>query len=209
MLERAVGLDPTYAPAWDALGLRYYYDALYSDGGKAAFDRSNAALERATTLDRDLISAAVNLSNNNVEQGELENSYAEAEELVKRRSDYGLTHFALAYVLRYGGLLKEAQQECDTALVLDPGNYEYRSCAKAFSLDGNFQLGWNGCKRFKLQTQMEVLLEISWELQKNTTVYKIDTIDVDGKPEVQFMRLKRMVGPRGRFSNFSANAKRL
>ncbi len=49
MLERAVGLDPSYAPAWDALG--YYYDAAYSDGGQAAFDRSNAALERAKTLD--------------------------------------------------------------------------------------------------------------------------------------------------------------
>ena len=26
MLERSVGLDPDYAPAWAALGLRYYYD---------------------------------------------------------------------------------------------------------------------------------------------------------------------------------------
>src|SRR5207253_7956916 len=26
MLERAVGIDPSYAPAWEALGLRYYYD---------------------------------------------------------------------------------------------------------------------------------------------------------------------------------------
>jgi serine/threonine protein kinase len=32
MLERAVGLDPAYAPAWDALGQPYYFDALYSDG---------------------------------------------------------------------------------------------------------------------------------------------------------------------------------
>jgi hypothetical protein len=29
------------------------------------------------------------------------------------------------------------------------------------------------------------------------TVYKIDTIDVDGKPEVQFKCLKRLVGERG------------
>ena len=35
------------------------------------------------------------------------------------------------------------------------------------------------------------------EIQKNTTVYKIDTIDVDGKPEVQFKCLKRLVGERG------------
>ena len=47
MLERALGLDPTYAPAWGALGPRYYYDAHYGSGGAEAFNRSIAALERA------------------------------------------------------------------------------------------------------------------------------------------------------------------
>jgi hypothetical protein len=32
---------------------------------------------------------------------------------------------------------------------------------------------------------------------KNMTVYNFDTIDVDGKPEVQFKCLKRLVGERG------------
>jgi hypothetical protein len=70
MLERVVGLDPSYAPAWDALGQRCYYDAAYSDGGQAAFDRSNAAYERAKILDPNLISAVLNLSVNWVERGE-------------------------------------------------------------------------------------------------------------------------------------------
>ena len=55
MLERAVGLDPTYAPAWSSLGIRYHYDAAYSNGGDAMFQRSNAALERALALDPNLI----------------------------------------------------------------------------------------------------------------------------------------------------------
>ena len=138
MLERAVGLDPTYAPAWDALGHRYYYDALYSDGGQAAFDRSNAALERAKTIDPNLMSAAVTLATNWVERGELEKSYTEMERLLKRRPEYGYAHFALSYVLRYAGLLKEAQHECDTALALDPGDYRLRSCSEAFFLDGEY-----------------------------------------------------------------------
>jgi eukaryotic-like serine/threonine-protein kinase len=137
MLERAVGLDPTYAPAWDALGLRYYYDSQYGHGGEDAFDRSTAALERATVLDPDLIPAAVNLTENHVERGELEKAYTEATELVKRRPDNGLAHHSLAYVLHYAGLLKEAQHECDTALALDPSNYEFRNCARSFFLDGN------------------------------------------------------------------------
>jgi len=35
-------------------------------------------------------------------------------------------------------------------------------------------------------------------------VYKIDYSAVDGKPEVRFIYLKRLVGPSRRFSNFSA-----
>lgn len=204
MLERAVGLDPSYAPAWDALGLRYYYDALYSDGGKAAFDRSNAALERATTLDRDLVSAAVNLSNNNVEQGELEKSYAEAEELVKRRSDNGLAHFALAYVLRYAGLLKEAQRECDTALALDPGNYEYRSCARAFSLDGNCQraleyLALDTGSNYSKRNEVEILLrqgkktealEVAHSLTENSGMRLVHACLL-GRPESEIEALSK------------------
>src|SRR5215469_264295 len=68
MLERAVGLDPFYAPAWDALGQRYFFDAAYSDGAQAAFDRSNAALERAKTLDPNLVSSVVALATNWVER---------------------------------------------------------------------------------------------------------------------------------------------
>jgi serine/threonine protein kinase len=54
MLERAVGLDPTYAPAWGYLGLRYHYDGAYSNGGEAMRKRSDAALERAISLDPQL-----------------------------------------------------------------------------------------------------------------------------------------------------------
>jgi hypothetical protein len=136
MLERAVGLDPSYAPAWDALGQRYYFDAAYSDGGHAALDRSNAALERAKALDPNLVSAVVTLATNWVERGELEEAYTEVTQLLKRRPEYGYAHFARSYVFRYAGLLKEAQHECDTALALDPGDYRFRSCAVAFFLDG-------------------------------------------------------------------------
>jgi hypothetical protein len=47
MLERAVGMESTYAPAWQALGIRYYYDSQCSDGGEEAFQKSTADYERA------------------------------------------------------------------------------------------------------------------------------------------------------------------
>ena len=137
MLERAVGLDPTYARAWEALGLRYYYDFTFSTGGEGMFQRSNAAYERALALDPNLLLAAGQLITNRVERNESGKAYAEAQALVKRHPESGQAHFALGYVLRYAGMLEEAMRECNTALALDPGNYAFRSCAWAAMELGN------------------------------------------------------------------------
>jgi TolB-like protein len=139
MLERAVGIDPTYAPAWDALGLRYYYDAAFGDGGEPMLKRSDSALERSLALDPNLISAAAQLVTNQMDRGNLGHAYAQASALVKRRPESAIAHFALSYVLRYAGLLDDAVRECDAALKLDRGNYQFRSCAWTFRQIGQPQ----------------------------------------------------------------------
>ena len=132
MLERSVGLDPNYAPAWEALGRRRYFDAIYSAGGAAGYQRSNAAYQRALSLEPNRVSAAGFLATNEVESGNLDKAYADAKELVKRRPDNAIAHYSLAYVSRYAGLLEEAQKECDAAAAIDPGNFNLRSCSFAF-----------------------------------------------------------------------------
>jgi len=136
MLERAVGLDPSYAPAWGALAIRYYYDSTYSTGGEAAFQRSNAALERAIALDPNLVEAVGVLITNRVERSELAKAYSDAQDLVRRRPESAQAHFTLSYVSRYTGDLNQAAHECETALALDPGNFAYRSCALTFEMLG-------------------------------------------------------------------------
>ena len=133
MLERAVGLDPSYAPAWAALGLRYYYDSRYSNGGEQMFQRSNAALERALTLDPDLVTAAATLVTNRTESGDLAKAYADAIALVRRRPQSAQAHFAVSYVLRYAGMTEGAARECDTVMSLDSGDYRHRSCFEVFA----------------------------------------------------------------------------
>jgi len=132
-LEHVVEVDPNYAPAWEQLGLRCYYDADYSDGGEAMFQRSDAAYERAIALDPNRVVAASQLITNHVERGELWKAYRAAQDLVKRRPDSAQAHFAISYVYRYAGMLEQAASECNTASALDPGNYAFRSCAWTFA----------------------------------------------------------------------------
>jgi len=132
MLERAVGIDPSYAPVWEALGLRYYFSGAYGDGGDLMLKRSDSAMERALALDPNLISAAAWLIARQSDRGDTAHAYAEAAALVKRRPASAMAHFALAYVLRYAGLLDDSAHECDSALALDRGNYQLRSCSGPF-----------------------------------------------------------------------------
>jgi eukaryotic-like serine/threonine-protein kinase len=138
MLERAVQLDPGYAPAWAALGARYNYDADYGKGGAQRIEQSDAALQHALSSDPNLVEAAELLALNRTEAGDLEGAYDQARHLLQQRPDRARSHFSMNYVLRYAGMLEEAARECDTAFALDSTDSSLRSCALVFMALGRY-----------------------------------------------------------------------
>jgi len=179
MLERAVALDANYAPAWEALGRRYYFDAIYSGGGAAGYQRSNAAYQHALSLEPGRASAAGFLAANEVESGNLDKAYEDARVLVQKRPDNAFAHYSLAYVSRYAGRLDEAQRECDRALAIDSKNFNWRSCSFAFFEQGksnrameylNLDAGseWSNAVRVTVLMRQQKTVEAQHAVEKMT-----------------------------------------
>ena len=139
MLARAVKLDPSYAPAWNALGKREYYDGTYSDGGSAGIERARSAHERALQIDPNLTDAAARLILMRVEAGDLAGALDDASRILRLRPDSAQAHFTMGYVLRYTGALGESVRACDAALALDHKDPAWRSCALASILLGDYE----------------------------------------------------------------------
>lgn len=136
MLERAVELEPQFAPAWNALGIRYYAYGTWGEGGDAARKRSLAAHRRALELDPDMTEAARQIITHQTEIGEIEAAYDEARRLLARKGPRPDTYFALSYVFRFGGSLDESQRLCELALERDPQDPRLRSCAYSYLYGG-------------------------------------------------------------------------
>ena len=129
LLKRAVTLDPNYAAAWYWLSERAYYKAQYDNGGEASFAEAEQAGRRALELDPNNFQAMRGRIVATTERGALPEAYDLAKELLAKRPADAEAHFAMSYVLRYGGMVKESAKECDKALSLDPRNFNLRSCA--------------------------------------------------------------------------------
>lgn len=167
MLERAVQLEPQFAPAWEAMGLRYYDHGTYGAGGEAARQRSLVALRRAVELDPESIAAARTIVAYRAEAGDLEGAYKQARQMLEYFGPRAQANFALAYVYRFGGLFEVAQRHCELALASDPHDPRLRSCAYSYLYAG------------ELSRVMDFLLldEGSYFVQWGTVLYSLRTND--------------------------------
>ncbi len=163
LLERAVALEPQFAAAWDALGIRYYDHGTYGAAGEPARQQSLAAHRKALELDPDLISAARQIVTHRAEAGDLEGAYREARRLLDHFGPRRRDAFHARLRLSVCGLLEESQRHCELALDRDPHDPRLRSCAYSYLYAG------------KLERVMHFLMldEGSYFVQWGTVLYQL------------------------------------
>lgn len=137
LLRRAVEIDTAFAPAWAALGSRWYEHGSYGDGGEPALGNALTAYRQALELDPEAFAAAVGVVKLRTEAGDLEQAYEQAIRLISRFESKAESHLALAYVYKYGGMLDASKRHCETAYTRDPHNPDLRSCAYSFLYAGD------------------------------------------------------------------------
>lgn len=140
MLERAVQLDPNFAPYWVALGGRYSNESHYIKGTLDAETRKKAlvAAERALALDPHYGFAQYGLALDYTERGDLLNGYRVALTMVRESPGNEISHVAVDYVLRYAGLDQESETQCEVARSFDRQSAMLRSCGVAFLKHGDY-----------------------------------------------------------------------
>jgi len=210
LLERAVELDPTYAPAWLSLGRRYYVESHFGNGDPVMLDRAAAAADRAIALDPDDVNAGGAAASIRSEQGDLAGAYTRIADLVRRRPDNVVAQFAMSYVLRYAGLLEESASHCERAVLIDrqPVNTTLRSCSVVFSVRGDFTRAHNYLnldretevgKAYRIDVlvregRTDAILELGVpELPQWRAKYELLFGCIQGRPEAEITALARRV----------------
>jgi DNA-binding winged helix-turn-helix (wHTH) protein len=138
LLERSTVLEPASSRSWYELSRRYHFEYLPGGRGQRYLQQAREANWRALELAPDFSSAKLHQVMLDVEAGQLGPAYHAALTMSRARPQDGNAHFALSYVLRFGGMFKESAEECDLALKVDPDNATFRSCSMAYLLLGRY-----------------------------------------------------------------------
>ena len=112
--RRVVAIDPTYAAAWNNLGLLLHR--------RGAYDEARASYEAALAQDPHCCEAAYNLGSLHEDRGEVEAAIASYRHALGLSPDYADAHFNLAGALARAGRGAEAVGHWQRYLELDAGS---------------------------------------------------------------------------------------
>ncbi len=138
LLERSTALDPGSTRSWYELARRYHSEYVIGGRGQGFLQQANDANRRALQLTPDFSPAKMHQVTLDTEAGRLGPAYHAALAMSRANPRDSNAHFALSYVLRYGGMFEESASECELALKLDPSNAAFRSCSLIYIQLGRY-----------------------------------------------------------------------
>ena len=140
LLQRAIELDPTFAPAYAILAVAHVLDYLnrWSASPSQSLEQANEAASRAVALDERDASAHWALGIVNVYLRRHDTAISEAERSIALAPNLAEGHESLGNALHYSGRSEEALPHFDRAMALNP---YYPDIYLHFQAQAMFQLG--------------------------------------------------------------------
>ncbi|MCP3873980.1 MAG: tetratricopeptide repeat protein [Desulfobacteraceae bacterium] len=139
LLEKAIGLDPSYACAYSMLGGTYRLDVYLgtSESPKQSFSTAKKMLEKAIYLNPSLAGPRAVLASMYSQMGQYEQALIEAEKALAISPDLVLANGEMGNVLYSSGRSEEAIIFCKKAIRLDPFSTTYfRALGVSYLLSG-------------------------------------------------------------------------
>jgi len=138
MLEKSISIDPGYALAWAHLGRAYTANASLHLGGRADYEKAEAAFQKSFELDPDQFEARSFMANMLTDTNRVEQAVPLLRDVLRANPNYARAHWVLNYAYRFGGMLKESIDEGEQARRLDPGITLIRATPNGYLYTGQY-----------------------------------------------------------------------
>lgn len=139
MLEKAVAIDPNYAPAWAHLGRAYTTNASLEFGGREQYAKAQSAYQKAIALDPGLTEAQIFMSNLLTDTGHVEEAVPLMRTLLQENPGNAEAHWELGYAYRFGGMLQESVAEAERARQNNPSVKLNTAAMNAYLYVGQYE----------------------------------------------------------------------
>jgi DNA-binding winged helix-turn-helix (wHTH) protein/TolB-like protein/Tfp pilus assembly protein PilF len=138
MLEKSVEIDPNYALSWAYLGTVYESLASLYFGGRDYYNKVQQAYDKALSLDPMQIEARIFMGAFLTNTGRVEEAVPLLRDVLQANPNLAQAHWELAYVYRFGGMIKESITEGERARHIDNEIKANNSVFNSYLYDGQY-----------------------------------------------------------------------
>ena len=149
MLNKSIALDSIFAPAYNELGSRIHRLAQYGLLDPDETKRAEMFYWKALSHNEELLSALGNLALAYTETARIEGALGLTKKMLEINPNNVNASFSLGYIYRYAGMNKEAIQEMEKAIAIDPRNPKFRSISITYTWAGEYEKALEVLKNYQ------------------------------------------------------------